>query len=347
MKNKEIAKLLNISPATVSMVLNNKPGISESTRKRVFETQKNSLMLTLGVPESETGRSQTIQLCILKSHGQIIGDTPFFMNLTEILHREANKKGYRLMISYFLPNMILDDYVLSLNESDSDGFLLLATEARDSEVARFCSLSKPVIVLDGWFPQSNLICVLMDNMAGIDYAMQHAYEKGHRKIGFIRNSFHSNNLEERYWAYRNCLNKLELSYDPGYVLTACISEDHKYGDLVEQLSAMSTNEMPTLFVACNDVAAMEAIDAAKRLGYSIPEELSFIGFDDMPTLQYLSPSMTSLHLNIEAIAQMSFRLLLDEMRKKTNIHKSMRCLIGVFLVKRASVKEIEQVPGKP
>ena len=141
---KELAKLINVSPATVSMVFNNKPGISDATRELVLKTaaeygyapKKN---------ESSGASSRIIQLVNYKKHGKVAADTPFFSQLTEGISTECTRQSCALHISYFYETMDIDSQLDALRAVDCEGILLLATEMAPSDFRKFRDFSVPIV----------------------------------------------------------------------------------------------------------------------------------------------------------------------------------------------------------
>ena len=180
LRNKEIAQILNISPAAVSLALNNKHGVSEETRRRVLALRNSSVAADFTKLQFQNVHSGLILFVVFKKHGKVISDTPFFMSLSESLHQQTSIKGFGMQVSYFQPGTDLQSYLLSLEAGRYEGILLLGTEADADDVRAFLSLGKPLVVIDGFFPSENVDCVLMDNEDGIIQAVRHAYEMGHR-----------------------------------------------------------------------------------------------------------------------------------------------------------------------
>jgi len=149
---KELAKLINVSPATVSMVFNNKPGISDATRELVLKTaaeygyapKKN---------ESSGASSRIIQLVNYKKHGKVAADTPFFSQLTEGISTECTRQGCALHISYFYETMDIDSQLDALRAVDCEGILLLATEMAPSDFRKFRDFSVPIVVVDCYYDE--------------------------------------------------------------------------------------------------------------------------------------------------------------------------------------------------
>ena len=148
---KELAKLINVSPATVSMVFNNKPGISDATRELVLKTaaeygyapKKN---------ESSGASSRIIQLVNYKKHGKVAADTPFFSQLTEGISTECTRQGCALHISYFYETMDIDSQLDALRAVTVKAFCFLQPKwlrpiSASSAIFLFRSLSWTAITM--------------------------------------------------------------------------------------------------------------------------------------------------------------------------------------------------------
>ena len=144
---KELAKLINVSPATVSMVFNNKPGISDATRELVLKTAA-EYGYAPKKTEASGASSRIIQLVNNKKHGKVAADTPFFSQLTEGISTECTRQGCALHISYFYETMDIDSQLDALRAVDCEGILLLATEMAPSDFRKFRDFSVPIVVVD-------------------------------------------------------------------------------------------------------------------------------------------------------------------------------------------------------
>ena len=179
---KELAKLINVSPATVSMVFNNKPGISDATRELVLKTaaeygyapKKN---------EASGASSRIIQLVNYKKHGKVAADTPFFSQLTEGISTECTRQGCALHISYFYETMDIDSQLDALRAVDCEGILLLATEMASSDFRKFRDFSVPIVVVDCYYDELDYDCVLINNIQGAFNATNYLIQCGHKNVG--------------------------------------------------------------------------------------------------------------------------------------------------------------------
>ena len=162
---KELAQLINVSPATVSMVFNNKPGISEATRDLVLTTAAKYGYTPKSAPPASAS-SRVIQLINYKKHGKIAADTPFFSQLTEGITQECRRQNCVLHISYFYENMDISAQLTSLKEVDCIGILLLATEMQREDFKKFRDFPVPLVVLDCYYDELKYACVLINHIQG-------------------------------------------------------------------------------------------------------------------------------------------------------------------------------------
>lgn len=336
MKNKDIAEILQISPATVSLALNNKEGVREETRRKILELKNSGLKQDLSKAACQNTKGD-IGLLIYKKHGDIISETPFFVTLTEVLDQQAGKHSYGVQISYYNQYKDIYTYIDSLNQSGLKGFLILATEMGREDVKLLQQeLKIPFVLIDAYFPGLKVDSILMDNTSGIVQIMEYAAACGHRELGFIRSSISSPNFEARFHSYEMLMEQYGFQYDPEYV--------YELPPLVDQACREMTHlletgiKLPTLLIAANDILAFGVLNALKQGGKRVPEDVSIVGFDDMPTSQFLEPPLTSVQLNHQVIGQLAVKRLMERIEKPKSHGVAVQNFVEVNLVKRGSVR---------
>lgn len=333
MRNKEIAQILNISPAAVSMALNDKGGVSEKTKKKIFE-----LKYAAPVQEEETEkRKGSLLFSIHKKHGNVIAETHFFVTLMEAIQKQADRLGYYVNIIHYDPGIALEEFMGNVNMEEIKGVLLLATEMNGEDLPFYQKLGKPLVILDNWFSGKNLDCVLMDNMDGMVQAVKYACQKGHRKIGFVKSKTKLSNFVERFEGYKMGLRKTGITYQPKYVYETQCSSERACHDMLELLK--EEKEWPSLLIVSNDVMAIGIMNAFRQAGYKVGKDISIIGFDNMPIDAYLEPPLTSVNIQNERIGQIAVNRLVRMIEEKETdyfVHN----LVGVNLVERGSVRNL-------
>ena len=177
-----MADQLGVSPSTVSLALHNRPGVSESTRSRIFEALRKQGLEEL-IPAELPRKLRNIRLVLYKNGKDIITDTPFFLQLIEGIDQQAKKNGFNLMISYLTSGPGIQKQIHQLLENNCEGIILLATEMAPEQVAPFRLLGLPLVALDANFEDIEVNCVAISNTLSTKRSVEHLIQLGHKKIG--------------------------------------------------------------------------------------------------------------------------------------------------------------------
>lgn len=329
---KELAQLINVSPATVSMVFNNKPGISEATRDLVLSTAAKYGYAPKSAPPASPS-SRVIQLINYKKHGKIAADTPFFSQLTEGITQECCRRNCVLHISYFYENMDISAQLASLKEVDCIGILLLATEMQREDFKKFRDFSVPIVVLDCYYDELKYDCVLINNIQGAFNATSYLIQCGHKKIGYLRSNLEISNFAERADGYYKALRANGISTSHPYVHAISPTAEEGYQDMLTVLDAAP--ELADAYFADNDIIAAAAMKAFRERGRRLPEDISIIGFDDMPLCDMMIPSLSTMRVRKQELGAAAIARLMD--RIADNKKEYLKISMSTQLIKRESV----------
>jgi len=204
-----------------------------------------------------------------------------------------------------------------LNETGS-AVVVLATEMLDEDLDPFRIASCPVLIMDGWTDQMDFNAVLINNEDSARMATEYLYQKGHRKIGYIRSSFRIRGFRSRFYGYQSALRKFRLDFDEKNVFTVTPNLNGAYHDMLRYLEKRSS--LPTAFFADNDLMALGSMKAFQEKGYRIPEDISIIGFDDLPFSEISNPALTTLRVPNTEMGQLAVRRMVDMIKKKDLIN---------------------------
>ena len=328
----EIAKLADVSPATVSNALNNKPGVSDSTRARI-----KTIAYELGYKKTrERNKYTAIRVIIYKRSGLVVADTPFFAKLIEGMEQQCRTAKMEMLISHITRDE--GDYLSQIAEIEQDGvlgYVILATEMLPEDYALFTNLQQPVVFLDSCFPYESQDFVLINNVQGAYLATKHLIDEGHQRIGYLQSSVFINNFNERKQGFTQALAAHGLEIDTGYWYQLEPTLDGSYRDMLALLRRGA--EMPTAFFADNDIIAFGAMSALKEFGVKIPEDVSIVGFDDMPYCEISDPKLTTVYVNKQELGAIAVKRLVE---KNNNGRSIQKIALNVELVKRQSVKKL-------
>lgn len=332
---KDIAEKLGVSTTTVSLVLNDKPGVGQKTRERVLK-EIEALGFETKIKIKPTASLKNIRFILFKNHGLVVGDTPFFSKLIESIEGEAKINGFNLIISYLNKDQNTREYIKQFEEDENTaGILLLATEMQEEDINPFKESNLPVLALDNCFKNAHIDCVQIDNMQGVFHALDYLSKCGHKDIGYLHSSAYIYNFEQRYLGFKVALVENGLDFKLESVIPLEPTIEGAYRDMKAYLKE---NKPPKALFADNDILAMGASRALKEEGYKLPDDVSIVGLDDMPYCTMMRPQLTSVQVKNESMGIVAIRRLTDIINGKTE--ETVKILIRTNLIIRKSVKEI-------
>jgi len=332
---KELAKELGVSPAAVSIALNGRTGISEKKRQIILEAAESA---GLRRDSRKTPVSPVIHLVIFKKHGMVYGDTPFFSALLEGVSAQVSESGCRLQVSYFYAAQDDKEQLRGITSSDCAGILLLATEMEYEDLCCFMALKLPVVILDSFFENAPFDSVVINNVQGAVQAVEYLLTCGHRHLGHIRSSVEISNFYERHIG---CLKGVKDCVEGGRCTLDTIftgsTHETAYRDMNRYLEENPV--LPTAFFADNDIIAGGCMRALREHGYNIPEDVSIVGFDDVPTANVGFPGLTTVNVPKEYLGKFAVQKLLERIRSKEPTPTTKTC-VNTALVIRDTVKRL-------
>lgn len=331
---KELAQKLNVSPATISMVFNNKPGISEATRKFVQDAAKEYNYVP---PKSSVNDKKIIQLVIYQKHALVVSDTPFFSQVVEGITQECNENNCIVNVSYFIEASDKMQQIHNLDTMTADGMILLATEMHREDFAIFSDLKIPVVVLDCYYDELEYDCVVINNEQGAYAATDYLANLGHKKIGYLHSAVSISNFEERADGYFKALRKHGIAASQQYIHRISSTAAEGYQDMIQILSQKP--DLADAYFADNDIIAAAAMKAFQEYGYKVPNDISIVGFDDMPLCDMMNPPLSTMQVNKKQLGILAVNDLLSCIADNTK--KRLKISLRTSLVCRESVLSVE------
>lgn len=330
---KEIAKRLHLSSATVSMALNNRPGVNADTQKTVLELAE-ELGYAKNLSKRTHVRSGMIGFVVYKKHGRVVADTHFFSELIQAIEHSARMLGFGVSIIYCSSDDDLQSLLEKWHSAPPDGALLLATEMTGMPFPFPENI--PTMLLDCNLPDYPSDKVLIDNEDGIRKAVRHLYEMGHREIGYFHSMYSIRNFEERCRAYRGCVEDLGMAVREENIFLVPPSTEGAQELLYQMLK--DGRRLPGACIADNDIIACGAFKAIRRFGLSIPDDISLIGFDDVPITQLVDPELTTVRVSREALGGLAVKQLIRRIEKRDA--PFIKVMVSTQLVERNSVRAV-------
>ncbi|SHJ42343.1 LacI family DNA-binding transcriptional regulator [Hespellia stercorisuis] len=333
-KAKDIARQLGVSPATVSLVINNKPGVGESKRqeilRKIAELDCEYLLKEGGINRGDIG------FIVYKCDGCIIDEYPFFNYLNESVNRAAEEYNYTMTMIYMDKSTPLNERYLTLENFRHAGYIVYAVEMYPEDVEIFRKLKVPCVFVDNPFPSLAVDTVVADNFLGICQAFDYLYEMGHREIGYIKSQFPIICFEERLQAFKDCMRSRGLTLREDFIMEIGYREAETERDVEKYLEAQT--ELPTAFISDNDLLSCRAIQVFKRRGISVPDEVSFVGFDNRPICSFTEPNVTTIEFSPNEMGRTAVEMLVKKMENTRECTGKYR--VATRLIENASVKKI-------
>lgn len=338
MKNKvtisDIAKRSNVSVSTVSLVLNDKPGVSQETRARVLE-----VATELGYPvKRESAKEKSHDLTtigmVVKTDPDIQPHAnPFYSRVIVGIEDTCRRKGLNLLFATLpvdednrpleVPSMLYNNIV--------DGVLMVGT-CVDETFTSIAGMRKiPIVLVDGYSDTESFDTVVSDNFRAAYQAVEYLIQKGHRHIGLAGSQEYSfPSLQNRRNGYLRAMKDHGIT--EVYTSSFNINKSKGYQEIIDFLKAYP--HITGLFCVNDDVGST-AIRAAQYLGKRVPEEISIIGFDNTYIAANTHPALTTMHVDTVAMGRSAVHLL--SLRIENPMAACMTLTIHPWLVERESV----------
>jgi LacI family transcriptional regulator len=297
---------LDLSPATISLVLNNAPGVKsipQETRDRVIAAAKKfdyrpsffarslrrrqSFSIGVLVPELSDGYS----VLVMNGIEEVLIEEGYFY-LTASHRRKAD---------------LIEEYPGLLMDRSVEGFIAIDTALQHS-------LPLPVVAVAAHKPLPGVTRIVLDHRRAAELTLRHLHQLGHRQIAFMRGQPFSSDSDERWRSLMAVAQELGLVVDPELVVQ--LEENLSSPELGYPVPAqlLAAKRPFTALVSYNDIAAIGAIRSLRDHGLRVPEDVSVMGFDDIQGAGYHAPSLTTIRQPLNSMGNMAARMLLQRIR---------------------------------
>jgi DNA-binding LacI/PurR family transcriptional regulator len=304
----DIAKQAQVSEATVSRVINDRPGVSHETRQAVL-----TALDVLGYERPERLRKRSAGLV-----GLVVPelDNPIFPAFCQIIESTLAQQGYTPVLCSQSPGGVTEDeYVEMLLDRQVSGIVFVSglsadTTADHARYQRLLDRPLPIVMVNGYAEGIEAPFVSCDDRLAGDLAVSHLVALGHRRIGMISGPNRFISTQRKLGGYRAAI-KRELGIaDPAVDDFVSLTLFGVEGGEVaaDRLLAKGV----TGIVCGSDLMALGAIRAARRRGLRVPHDVSVIGFDDSPLIAFTDPPLTTLRQPVTAMAVAAVNSLVDE-----------------------------------
>ncbi|MDJ0943251.1 MAG: substrate-binding domain-containing protein [Kiloniellales bacterium] len=326
-----LAQELGLAKSTVSRALNGYPDIAEQTRERVRGAADRCGYRPSSMARNlKRGRVDTVGV-VLTGEGPDIA-SPFFAQFLRGVTRALDREGLDLMVATAPgPDRWREAYDRLIASRKVDGFIVTRTETRDPRIAYLRQRGVPFVSYGRTENPSQYAWFDMDNRRAFAEATERLAGLGHRRIGFIAAPGAFNFARERLAGYRAARDALGLDDDRALIRRAGLKEADGWGAAD---ALMALERPPTALICVRDAVAIGAARALGARGLRVGEEVSVIGYDDVPHAEFMDPPLTTFSQESETAGTRVAEMLLGLMRGRRA--KDLQELRPAKLIERAS-----------
>lgn len=332
---KQISDVTGFSAATISNALNGKRGVNKDTAEQIFTVAKR-----LGyVTEKKINK---IKLVVCKKTGDVVTDTPFFLDLLAGMERTGREFGYDTVVT----NLSLSDAeeIEQLKREVTTGVILLATELSEEDMKQFDDCEAPLVVIDSWYDNMKYDSILISNTDSVCQAVEYLFDKGHERVGYLKGTDRITNFYYRQLGFERAHQKRKKPLHSEYDVEIRPMADIAYQDMKQYLEGMKKKSedlhtvLPTAYFADNDIIAIGALKALQEAGIRVPEDVSLIGFDDMPFCEMSSPKLTTIRVFKQEMGMIAVKRLLEHLAEAKVINTKIQ--VCTQFIERESVRKL-------
>jgi LacI family repressor for deo operon, udp, cdd, tsx, nupC, and nupG len=302
----DIAIQAGVSEATVSRVLNGRPGVAEATRQAVM-----TALDVLGYERPARLRQHSAGLV-----GLIVPelDNPIFPAFAQVIESALAHHGYTPVLCTQTPGGVHeDDYTAMLLERGVAGIVFVSGLHADSSAdpSRYVALRKrglPIVLINGYLDGVDAPFVSNDDVTSMDLAVTHLVAQGHRRIGLALGPRRFVPVVRKITGFREAMRRhLELEDVDRWVECSLFSVEGGAAAAERLVDAGCT-----AVICGSDLMALGAIRAVRGRGLQVPDDVSVVGYDDSPLIAFTDPPLTTVRQSVQAMGSAAVRALLDE-----------------------------------
>lgn len=333
---KDIAKAAGVSISTVSRILNldKTLNVSEETRKKVLGIAEEMNYVTIKERKNKL-KNYTIGIVCSFTETKELND-PYFLSIRMAIEKKCTDENIGFKSLYFSKILKDDTY----NYKELDGIIAIGIFEKN-EVLKLKELSPNIIFIDSSPEEWEFDSIVVDLKYGAKKALDHLYYLGHRDIGYIGAKVipHSSDkgielINYREVTYKNFMTDIN-NLRSEWIFKGNFTPEDGYNLMKE---ALKLEKIPSAFFIASDPMAIGAYKAIQEEGYNIPNDISIVGFDDIATAQYLTPSLTTVKVFTDYMGETALDTLMERIKEERILSK--KIVLPVKLIIRDSCKAI-------
>ncbi len=303
-----VAAKSGVSPSTVSRILNGTAQVNEDKKAQVL-----AVIEELGFKPNLAARSlaggRTMSVGVLTQYI----DSPFYGEALRGIEDELRIAGYApIFVSGHWDEEEELNRLAMLEERNVDGIIILTGKLSDETLIKI-SKTLPVVITGRQLNSDNLFSIDFDNIEGACLAVKHLHSLGHREVAFISGLLDHPDAIQRLDGYRSEVARRKMKQDDALIIYSDFQES---GGFKAMSTLIGRGVHFTAVIAANDQMAYGARLALDRAGFRVPDDVSLIGFDDLPHSAFTLPPLTTVRQSIYEIGIAAAKAMLDLLKNK-------------------------------
>lgn len=321
-KAAQIARDLGLSKATVSLALNDKPGVSEETKKMIFQYIDR---MEKGIDIVENNIIKIVNYS--KKENIYGGEVDLWSEVLSEFNKEAKKDGYSLGIDYINDDIDeINKLIMECNQGHVVGAIVFANDLDEDIFKLFKQIKKPLIIYDNDFDDDNYSYVMTDNYQGMEKIIKLIVEKDFNEVCYLANSHDNYNFRKRRMAFTDLISKYNLT---GRIFITGNDVESVYEAMKTELVDKS---FPKVLISENYQVSIGTIKAIQEMNLSFKDDINLIGIDEIPDYFCYGHHLTALKIIHGKRAGVALSLLKKEIEdhdvEKFKIYSTCRLIEG-------------------
>lgn len=291
---RDIARMAGVSTTAVSFVLNGRSGVSDATRKKVQEIiQETGFTPNIHTRRLNLKRSFTVHV-VMRQYDYSLFNL-FAMDVLTGIFKESKLLGYSVIFTAVEKDTECSELMDAIHGKDSDGVIFIQV-CNQAVIQLLREERFPYLCVDSHVPQDGNIPLLEVNYYDASYrAIRYLVEKGHRDIGFLFSDRHAEFHRHTLAGFTDALHDAGLACPPEWMQRVIHNIPQPATNAMEKM--LSADHWPTAVFCASDTYAANAIRYVTKRGLRVPEDISFIGLDDLVISEYTRPAITTMGLD--------------------------------------------------
>ncbi|TYS15856.1 LacI family transcriptional regulator [Rossellomorea vietnamensis] len=337
---KDVAKLANVAPSTVSRVIANNSRISDSTKQKVREAMKKLGYHPNFIARSLANQSTQVLGLVLPGSADKFFQNPFFPTVLRGLSEGAHEKQYALQMTTGQSDQeIYDGIVQMVQGGRVDGIILLYSKVEDKVMMYLKERDFPFVVIGKPFKHADEIThVDNDNFRATKEVTDYLLKAGHDRIAFVGGDLNLVVTVERLLGYEKSLRNAGIPLEDRYIVH---EEFLREGGQEAVKELMTLKNPPTALVVADDLMSLGVLNTLNEMGISVPDDISIISFNNVMLAEMSRPPLTSVDINIFDLGYQAARNLIQKIEDPREPVK--RITIPHQIVERSSCSMVKTV----